>query len=61
MISIVERYRNLHRRPQARHEIDLPRAHKMNIKSYKKKNTQFNLVRLKLGLRPRGENLKELY
>ena len=34
----------------------LPRAHKMNIKRYKKKNTQFNVVRPKLGLCPRGEH-----
>ena len=30
----------------------LLRAHKMNIKRYKKKNTQFNVVRPKLGLCP---------
>jgi len=39
----------------------LPRAHKMNIKRYKKKNTQFNVVRSKFGLRLRGENLRKLY
>ena len=33
----------------------LPRARKMNIKRYKKKNTQFNVVRPKLSLYPRGE------
>jgi len=38
-----------------------PRAHKMNIKSYKKKSTKFNVVRPKLGLHPRGENLREYY
>jgi len=39
----------------------LPRAHMMNIKRYKKKNTQFNVIRPKLGLHPRGENLREFY
>ena len=39
----------------------LPRAHKMNIKRYKKKNAQFNVIRPKLGLCPWGKNLRELY
>ena len=38
----------------------LSRAHKMNTKKYKK-NTQFNVLRPKLGLRPQGENLREFY
>ena len=33
----------------------LPRAHKMNIKRYRKKYTQFIVLRTKLSLRPRGE------
>ena len=39
----------------------LPRAHKMNIKIYKKKNTQFNVIPPKLDLRSRGVNLREIY
>ena len=37
----------------------LPRAHEMNIKRYKKKNTQFNMIRSKLCLPSRGKNLRE--
>ena len=61
MIPIVRKYRDPHRRPQARHGIDYLEHTRWILKDIRRRNTQFNLVRSKLGLRPLGENLIELY